>query len=228
MMINNMVFFTVWFLFFHRFESVRGWQLGDMAALYGASATSFGLAVIFGEGIRDLARTIVQGDLDAYLTQPKPLLLQVACSQSNATGWGDIVSGIVLFAISGHATWASAPWMVIAPVLGAVVFLSVALCVCSLAFWFGPMEGLAKQFQDFTMLCSVYPSPIFTGVLRPIIFTVLPAGFVSHLPVTLIRDFHWANAGGALLGACVFAATALTVFHRGLRHYSSGNRFGVR
>lgn len=228
MVANNLIFFTVWLLFFNRFESVRGWQLGDMAALYGVAATAFGMAVVLGEGVRDVARMIVEGDLDAYLTQPKPVVLQVVACRSNPAGWGDIVSGLILLGLSGYVTWASVPWLLLAPTLGALAIISVALIVGSMAFWFGPLDTLARQIVEFTVLCAVYPSSIFSGVLRIVLFTLIPAGFVSHLPVTLVRDFSWPHLGLAVGGTSGLLALASFTFHRGLRRYSSGNRFGVR
>ena len=228
MAVNNLVFFTVWFLFFHKYESVRGWRLGDVAALYGISAFGFGLCITVAEGVRNLARKIVDGDLDAYLTQPKPVVVAASMSESNPSGWGDIASGLVLLAISGYMTASNVPWLLLTPVLAAMAFCGIALLICSLAFWFGPMDTLARLIMEFTILLSVYPSSIFGGGLRIVLFTVIPAGFVSHLPVSLLRDFSWAHVAQATLGASAFLAIALWVFHRGLRRYTSGNRFGVQ
>ena len=199
-----------------------------MAALYGISAAGFGLCVIFAEGVRHLARQIVDGDLDAILSQPKPVVLSAVASASNPAGWGDLASGAVLLAISGYVTPAALPWLILAPVLSGLAFVSVALLVCSAAFWFGPIQTLARQVIEFTVLLSVYPSSIFGGSLRIVIFTLIPAGFASHLPVSLVRDFSLTHLAMAVGGCGLLLALAITTFSRGLRRYTSGNRFGVR
>ena len=44
MALNNLLFFATWWIFFSRFEEVRGWQVGDMLALFGIVASGFGTA----------------------------------------------------------------------------------------------------------------------------------------------------------------------------------------
>jgi ABC-2 type transport system permease protein len=64
--------------------------------------------------------------------------------------------------------------------------------------------------------------------MKIVLFTIIPADFVSYLPVALLREPSLATLGGALGGAALYAALAVWLFHRGLRRYASGNRFGVR
>jgi len=228
MVANNLIFFSVWLIFFHRFDEIRGWRLSDMALLYGVAASGFGVAVIVADGVRDLARMIVEGDLDAYLTQPKPVLLQAAGSRTQPSGWGDVASGALLIGMSGLVTWSNLAWVLLAPLLGAAAVTSVAVLVCSLAFWIGPMGHLARQVIEFTILCACYPTSIFSGALRILIFTAIPAAFVSHLPAALIRGGEPRVVIHAVGGVAVLAASALGAFHVGLKRYASGNRFGVR
>lgn len=228
MLVNNLIFFTVWLIFFDRFEEIRGWRLPDMAVLYGMAAGGFGLAVILGDGVRDLARMIVEGDLDPFLTQPKPVLLHAAGSRTQPAGYGDVASAIVLIGLSGLVTFSNIGWVLLGPVLGAITMISFAILICSLAFWLGPLDHLARQMVEFTILCGVYPSPIFRGVLRIALFTVIPAAFLSHLPTALVRGPDLETVLLAVFGVLALAGLALFVFHRGLRRYTSGNRFGVR
>ena len=104
MIANNAIYFSIWFIFFDRFEEIRGWRLGDVGALYGIVATSFGLCVVFAGGVRELARMIIDGDLDSFMTQPKNLLLHTLGSRTFASGWGDIASGIFLLTMSGRVS----------------------------------------------------------------------------------------------------------------------------
>src|SRR5262245_62973044 len=66
---NNLIFFTTWWIFFRRFDDVGGWHLADLATLFGTVAAGFGLCVVFAGGVRELARVIADGDLDALLLQ---------------------------------------------------------------------------------------------------------------------------------------------------------------
>ena len=48
------------------------------------------------------------------------------------------------------------------------------------------------------------------------------------LPVEIVRTADPAVIATAIAGTAVYAACAWWLFHRGLRSYCSGNRFGVR
>jgi ABC-2 type transport system permease protein len=97
----------------------------------------------------------------------------------------------------------------------------------SLAFWVPRSYQLSRQLLDLTITFSIYPDVLFGGLLRLVLFTLLPAGFVTYLPVALIRSRSWADFALLLLGVVVFVQLARRAFRAGLRRYSSGSRFGV-
>ena len=228
MLLNNMIFFVMWWIFFDRFTEIRGWRIEDMAAIYGVGAGGFGIAVVFGEGARHLAPMIVGGDLDTFLAQPKPPLLQCVASRSMAAGWGDMATGVVLFLVSGYTTPLGLAMLPVACLCAATVFVATTVLVHSLAFWVGRIETLARQVSDFLVMFSVYPKTVFSGLLKILLFTIIPAGFITYIPVDLVRDFRWTTLLVAVAGAMGYAALAALVFRAGLRRYESGNRFGMR
>ena len=67
MAINNGFMLTLWFLFFAGFHSVGGWRLGDMALLVGLIMTMVGVAGVAFGGYRDMAATILSGEIDAQI-----------------------------------------------------------------------------------------------------------------------------------------------------------------
>jgi ABC-2 type transport system permease protein len=225
---NNVMFFTFWWIFFDRFEEIGGWRVHDMAALFGIVATGFGLAIVFAGGIRDLSLYIVDGDLDPFLTQPKSPLLHATASKTYASGWGDICSGIAFLLLSGFVEWRTLPAAVVAVVASGVVFTASAVILHSLAFWLGRIDTLARQLWEFLLTFSLYPSSIFGGALRFVLFTLVPAGFIGYLPLSLVRNSSWESLFFVVGGALGYGALALFVFASGLRQYQSGNRFGVR
>ncbi len=228
MVANNVLYFTFWWVFFDRFQEIRGWRVADVAALFGVVATGFGAAVVFAGGIRDLSRHIVDGDLDSFLTQPKSPLLHATASRTYASGWGDMCSGIAFLLFSGLVEWTTLPLVLVAVSCSAVVFIASGVILHSLAFWLGRIEALARQLWDFLVTFSIYPRTLFAGALKLVLFTLIPAGFIGYLPVELVRDFQWTGLLAAVGGAAVYTALALRVFGAGLRRYESGNRFGVR
>jgi ABC-2 type transport system permease protein len=61
-----------------------------------------------------------------------------------------------------------------------------------------------------------------------LLFTLLPAGFLSYIPVQLLRQFDpaWFAAELAVVIGALFVSIA--VFYRGLRRYESGNLLILR
>jgi ABC-2 type transport system permease protein len=225
---NNLVFFSVWWIFFDRFQEIGGWRIADMTALYGIVALGFGASVVLFGGTRDLARTIADGDLDPFLSQPKDPLLHAAGSRSFASGWGDVVSGIGLLVVSGYLQPAAVPVALLGALCGTVVFTATGILFHSLAFWMGPVNDWARQMWEFVIIFSVYPQTVYGPLLRAVLFTVIPAGFIGFLPVELLRGFTPLGLAATVGGAAAYGTLAVVVFRRGLRRYASGNRFGVR
>ncbi len=228
MFINNFIYLVMWWVFFDEFSEVRGWMLPDMLAIYAVAAGVFGTAMIVAGGVMTLARTIVQGDLDTFLTQPKPVLLAVVASRSEASGWGDVASAVVLFALCGYVTPASIPFVLLALASGCIVFVASAVIFHSLAFWLKDTEALSRHFLHFLLAYAAFPKTVFLGWLKVALFTVIPAGFVTFLPVDVVRGGGWKVLLAALGGVVIYGSLALLVFRAGLRRYESGNRFGVR
>ena len=129
---------------------------------------------------------------------------------------------------AGYGAPERLPVVLLAIVLSASVFVASGVLVHSAAFWLGRIEAVARQVGEFLITFSVYPPPLFGGGLRVLLFTLIPAGFVSYLPAQLVRDFDVGTLLFAVGGSVVYAGVAWVVFHAGLRQYASGSRFGVR
>ncbi len=228
MALNNALFFVMWWILFDRFEEIRGWRLEDMLSLYGVVAAGFGLAVVLGGGIRDLARTISDGDLDPMLTQPRSVVVQAVAGRSLATGWGDFASGVVMVGLSGYLAPDRVPVLILAIVLSASTVVATGVLLGSAAFWASRVESLARMALEYSITFSLYPPTLFHGPMRIVLFTLVPAGFIGYLPASLLREFEWTTLGLAICGVSAYGSVAAFVFGRGPRMYASGSRFGVR
>jgi ABC-2 type transport system permease protein len=227
MAVNNAIFFTFWIVLLSRVPQVNGYALGDVAVLYGIVAVAHGLSAFVAGGLQYLARFIHDGELDALIAQPKPTLLYAAGLRSQPNGLGDVLSGLVMVALSGRVGLLGIPLVIAAGVAGCIVLMATCALLHSAAFWFGRTESVSKQGYESTLFFSLYPDTLFTGPLKLILFTVIPAGFVGYLPAQLIRSPDAATALAVATAVAVYAALAIWVFTRGLRAYSSGSRFAT-
>ena len=227
MAVNNGIFFTFWIVLLSRVLRIRGYTLGDVALLYGIVAVANGIAVFLAGGAQYLARMIHNGELDALIAQPKPTLLYAAGLRSQPAGLGDVVSGVIMIALSGRVTLLGIPVVLGAGLAGAVVLVATAVLMHSAAFWLGRTESASRQLYEVTLMFSLYPDTLFTGPMRWILYTVIPAGFVGYLPAELIRVPTVATAMSITGAVVAYVIVAAWVFERGLRAYSSGSRFAT-
>jgi len=228
MLINNLLFFSTWWILLGRFQHVQGWTLPDIMCLFGISCTGYGVAVVLAGGLFDLARKVHDGELDTWLTQPKSVLVQALGSRTHMSGWGDLASGIGLLALSGAVSWSSLPLLAIGVACACATFVACGVAAHSLAFWLGRTHELSRAIFEFTVTFSLYPPSLFGPGLKWLLFIVLPAGFVSYLPVELLRAPDVRTLLACVTGTAAYFGAALWLFHRGLRRYASGSRFYAR
>ena len=227
MALNNATFFVFWWALMRHVRTIRGWTLGDIQLLFGIVAAAVGLTVTVAGGVRHLGRFIEDGDLDTLLTQPKCVLAYALGVRSMPSGVGDFVSGLIFIAWSGEVSWRSLPLVAAAIVASALVFVACGIVFFSLAFWLGKVETVARQLWDLLITFSLYPEPLFGGMLRLALFTVLPAGFVGYLPARVVHAPSILGVGALAIGAVAYVGFAVLVFDRGLRRYESGSRFST-
>src|SRR5205085_2170856 len=96
---------------------------------------------------------------------------------------------------------AGAGLVVAAIAIGMVAWLATGVIFASIAFWFAGGRTLSRDLMDFTLMVSMYPASIYSGWVKIVAFTVLPAGFVSMAPVGLVRAPSWPAAALAIGGA---------------------------
>lgn len=228
MVVNNVVWIFYWGVYFTKFPVVNGWELTDVMMMWAVSAGGFGFsAVLFGNSYA-MAGLIANGQLDTYLTQPKPVLLHVLVSRMSVSAIGDAVFGLLLYGIFGDHSWAGLLKFAFALLLTTALFVFFNVIVQTLAFYIGNAEGIGQQaFLGFVTF-STYPTDIFRGFGRLVLFTAIPAGFISYLPIGLLREVQWPFLAGACGMAVLLATAGIWLFYRGLRKYASGNMMSLR
>lgn len=228
MMINNSMWVFFWILYFEKFPVLNGWGRQDLLVLWAVITFSFGLAFgLFAQALR-LSELITQGQLDYYLALPKNVLLHILVGQIRPANLGDLFFGpllLLLFVDMSPMKWL---WFVVGGILAGSIYLSFFVIVGSLAFFMGSSEGLSSGVGNALIHFSTYPTRIFDGWTRVILFTLIPAAFIAEVPVDLVRRFDVQDLVTMLGAAFVFGSIAVLIFYRGLRKYESGNLISLR
>ncbi len=223
MLLNDLIWLIFWLAYFSSFPLVAGWGRPEIVTLWAVVATSFGVATTLCGGTYRLAGMIARGELDFYLALPKPALLHMLVGRMDLTAPGDVCFGLLVYWVLIGPTLQQLALFALCTLTGATIYIAFGIMTQSLAFWLGNTEELGQQFFNALLNFSTYPTVIFHGLIKALLFTVIPAGFVAYIPVQLLRSFSWPMLGGLLLFTAAILAVAIFVFHAGLRRYESGN-----
>ena len=221
---NNLILFSIWVIYFARFSSMRGWLLEDMALLLGVVAWAVGLACFLVGGVRELAQNIVEGRLDIHLGRPRHPLPGLLMSRSIPSGLGDLLSAFVFWLWFADRSVAELPLLVLVSTCATVIFTATLVAIQCLVFWFPRALSLCEDLFNVVLMIVFYPQHPYGFYMRLVLFTVLPTAFMSLLPVLAVRNESWPQALAMIGAALAYAAIAVAIFNRGLRHYASGNR----
>lgn len=228
MILNDLMWIVFWSIFFTRFPAVRGYDLRDVLTIWAVAAFGFGLALgVFGNCWR-YATLVADGRLDFYLVLPRPALLHVLVSHMQVSAWGDALFGLALYvAIVRPGPAELLAFLGVGLVVG-VLITAFSTLTSALAFWLGQAQGLADQLNQALIMFGTYPTTLFTGLVRVLLFTAIPAGFIAYVPVRFLREWEPWQLGALLGGTLLYGVLAVVVFQRGLRQYESGNLLAMR
>ena len=228
MFINDLLWVAFWILYFTKFPVLGGWTLEDVLVLWSSLTFSYGLVTALMANCARIPALVVQGQLDYYLALPKDVLTHLLMSQIRPIALGDVLFGPVLLVVMVKLTWVKLAVFLAVSLLAALIWLGLYILTGSLTFWLGNAEGLAGQVMGTVLHFASYPTPIFENGVKFLLFTVLPAGFVSTLPVELVREFRWGGFLELLGGAALFLGAGVLLLGQGLRRYESGNLMTMR
>jgi ABC-2 type transport system permease protein len=228
MFVNDCVWVVFWTLFFTRFPVLRGWDVRDVITVWAIAASGFGFAhAIFGNTL-ELAKLVAQGQLDVWMLYPRALLPHMLLGRMSATAWGDALFGYVVYIVYVRPDATHFALFVALSFSVAIVFVAFGVITGSISFFLGNSAVLTDQWRMAMLTFSTYPATLFTGVVKVLIFTIVPAGFVTYLPIEALRNLSLVDASLAFAGSFGLLGVSVLVFHAGLRRYESGNLMAMR
>ena len=222
MAINDFVWVVFWVLFFDRVGTLGGWDRDSIILLQAVLTAAGGLSLGLFANARRIGSMAVDGDLDAVLALPVAPLPFVLLRRVEPVNLGDLAFGVALFLVAGHPTPARAAMFALVVVASATLLTGFLVLTGALAFFIGRSESGELGFHGMLLL-GAYPVDLFAGAIRVLLFTVVPAAFVSAVPARLIEDFDASRALALTAAAATFAVAATATFTLGLRRYTSGS-----
>ncbi|HEY9731240.1 MAG TPA: ABC-2 family transporter protein [Drouetiella sp.] len=228
MFVNNIIWVWFWVLFFSRFKVLRGWDINDVVTLWCIAASGFGLAHTVCGNALQLAVLISRGQLDVWMLYPRALLPHILLGRMSATAWGDAIFGYIVYLLFVKPDLPHFLLFVALTVSIAFLFVGFSIFTGSLTFFLGNSESVAEQWRYAMITFSTYPATLFEGAVKILLYTLIPAVFVSYYPIIALRQLSLFHAGIAVAGSLAVVAAGVFVFYYGLRRYESGNLMEMR
>jgi ABC-2 type transport system permease protein len=217
-----------WRLFFEISDGIPGTTYDQMAALVAFNHVIYaGADTLMGNRVWGATDSIVNGQLDVYLAQPRSAVFQLFFSGAQPMRALQIVTGTTLYFLFVPATPASIGLYLFGLLIGTSIFSSWIVAMHSVTFVLGNAVVVYKLLSVILHFAKK-PAYIFSFAVRFILYTIIPAAYVGTVQAQ--QAFNptagWMLGLTALAIAAPFAAAAL--FRAGLRRYESGNLIGVR
>ncbi|MBE5736681.1 MAG: hypothetical protein E7356_04970 [Clostridiales bacterium] len=228
MICNNAFFIIQWLIIFSVTDRIGNYGFEEVMLLWALSAGTYGVAHVFFEGAFNIGSLVYEGKLDVYLTQPKSVLINLICSESSISAIGDLLYTFIALAIAGAPWW----WyLAIIPVsiVGGIIYVAVVTCFQTLSFYVKRGSSIADMINSAVTMFGNYPPIIFNSVVKVILFTIVPCGFMIFVPAeNLFLGFNIWWILGMIGFAVITTILAFILFKRGLRKYNSGSLMGGR
>jgi len=220
-------------ILFHRFGSIKGWSLGEIALFYGVVQISFVLGEALTRGFDTMDRWIKRGDLDRLLLRPRTLFLQISGKEINLKRLGRFLQGWVVFiwaAIWLEIVWTPEKIFLLLFTLGGGFLLFAGLFIFQATITFWTTESLEIMATVTYGGCETgqYPLSIYKPWFQTFFIFVIPLGCVTYFPLLAIMDKEdfalgtplWFQYVAPVFGG-IFFFLILQFWKLGVRRYQS-------
>lgn len=217
-----------WRLFFEISDGVPGMSFEQMAALIAFNHIIYGgTDTLMGNHVWSAVESIVKGQLDVYLVQPKSAVFQLFFSGAQPMRAIQVLVGTGLYFSFVEITPVSIALFLFGLLVGTAIFSSWVVVIHSLTFWLGNAVVVYKLLSVILHFAKK-PANIFSLAVRIVLYTIIPAAYIGTVQAqqAFAPTLPWMLGLTALaIGSPLLAAA---IFRLGLRRYESGNLIGVR
>lgn len=227
MMLNNATFIIQWVILFHLKSDIGGYGMKDVMILWAMTASVYGFSHILFNGAFSLPDLIINGKLDAYIVQPKSILISVITSKTSISAIGDLIYGYLVFCIL-EFDLRKILLFTLYVITGGLLLTTYSIIFGSISFWIVKGDVILDTFLGMMINFSTYPDGIFKGIVKLILYSIVPVGIIYYIPVKSILHFEFTYFLIHIILTIISIFLAFIIFNRGLKKYSSGNLMSAR
>ncbi|HKT02798.1 MAG TPA: ABC-2 family transporter protein [Rugosimonospora sp.] len=213
-------------------RALGGFNLREAFLITALASFSFALSDLSAGNVERLGQYVRTGLLDALLVRPRAVLPQLLFTDFTLRRVGQVAQGAVALALAcqlNHVRYTPAhlALLVLAPICGALFFISLFVAGATVAFYWIDSGELANSFTYGGRTFAQYPITVYSGLFRRVFAYGLGFAFVAYYPGLLLLDRPDPLGGPAWLGwtgpavAALAATLATLAWRTGIRHYRS-------
>lgn len=226
MLFTNVSGFVAFWILFHNFPDIVGWNYYEMLFLYGFSLLALTPVQCLFDNNWNLTRSLYTGDFIKYCFRPVNLFFYYMSEVFDVKGVGQFIFGLgtVIYAWH-HLAIPVTIWNIVGMVVGTISASLFMIALMNFAaatgFWLIGATSVMIfmfKFKDYAR----YPVTIFGKVFRFIFSFLIPIGFMAYYPSLFVLRPNEASVLTYLtpvLGV-VFLWLSYKFWMKGARQYS--------
>lgn len=226
-MVVNLLFIEV---LFEHITGLAGWSKPEMILLTGTSMVIMRMFfAFFFTNLVAVDRHLREGTLDFFVAQPGNPLFMVGTRKIEFDSLLNtaLAAGIVIWAVRAmdlHPTFAVVALYGYLIFCGLVIHFGIMASLVSLAFWLKRAQGVESGYFGLFEV-SKLPRGALRSIMEVVFVYALPAIIVSNVPAETLLGRNGFRLPVAWITAAAVGwfAIAATLFHRGLRRYTSAS-----
>lgn len=218
--------FCMLLFLFELTDTIAGWSFDRMLFLYGMSTVSFALWHCFFINTITIPTYIQSGEFDRFMLKPIDPLFQIILEGFDEDGWGELLFGMVVLAIS-VIKMETIRWSIILipifGVCGCLIVASLSILFSAVAFWTTGNIDLTDNVMDFKEFAR-YPIIIYSKAIAFVLSFVIPIGFTAYYPGVLFFETDEKVSIMPFLTipiSIVFFLISWFIWHKSMSKYSS-------
>ena len=227
MILNNASMLVQWIVLYSIKDSMGGYTFKQIMLLWGFAAGSYGFSHFLFDKAYTLSSTITDGKLDAFLVQPKSVLLSSITSSVSISALGDLLYGYIMLIFYG-ITPISFLLFTLFMICGGLILTSIAIILASISFWIQKADMIAETGNSLMTNFATYPDGMFKGLVKTMLYVLIPVGLTAYLPVKIITEFNIYLFVIVVASTILLIILSFIIFNEGLKKYTSGNLMSSR
>lgn len=219
----------VYWMMFHQFKTLNGWQYKEIMLVYSLTAFTINLSSIFFNHFRSMDNLIVSGEFAKFMTKPHDVFLHYFISKIDLGEMFNLLITATLFVVFSvingvEMTMVNLLFLLVAIASGVLINGACNILIGAVSFWTIKSGMLYNTILWPAQFLSYIPLVIFPKGIQFVYTYIFPLGYTGYYPATILlrKNSELTNPNlpyYAPVIALVFFAMTVVVWRIGLERF---------